>query len=239
MKVRYVLLYRRISGGYISQREKEKEEENEKEKERETERECRIVAAYGSVTELKAWVLAGVRTRTCAALSAPRVFVCEIAPYTLSRWKVRYIVNPVLSTLSRRRSLYQVRQGVYAPPFYYFSRSFLLSLFLLLSFALTILFLLFSSFHIFASTALLYFNFILSLSLSRARARERRPFLVFSFPYSCSLRSPRYNPGTLAWYNRPFSIPHPHYTIDLYYASYLYLHGRVYFNFVSCYIVLY
>lgn len=111
MKVRYVLLYRRISGGYISPREKEKEEENEKEKERETERECRIVAAYGSVTELKAWVLAGVRTRTCAALSAPRVFVCEIAPYTLSRWKVRYIVNPVLSTLSRRRSLYQVPPG--------------------------------------------------------------------------------------------------------------------------------
>lgn len=78
---------------------------------KERQRECRIVAAYGSVTELKAWVLAGVRTRTCAALSAPRVFVCEIAPYTLSRWKVRYIVNPVLSTLSRRRSLYQVPPG--------------------------------------------------------------------------------------------------------------------------------
>lgn len=45
-----------------------------------------------------------------AVLSAPRVFVREIAPYMLSRWKVRYIVNPVLSTLSRR-SLYQFPPG--------------------------------------------------------------------------------------------------------------------------------
>lgn len=240
MKVRYVLLYRRISGGYISPREKEKEEENEKEKERETERECRIVAAYGSVTELKAWVLAGVRTRTCAALSAPRVFVCEIAPYTLSRWKVRYIVNPVLSTLSRRRSLYQVPPGCICSTILLF-----LSLFPIIAVSSSLFrsnypvspFFFLPHLRQYRSSLLQLHS--LSFSLSLSCARERRPFLVFSFPYSCSLRSPRYNPGTLAWYNRPFSIPHPHYTIDLYYASYLYLHGRVYFNFVSCYIVLY
>lgn len=66
---------------------------------------AKIVTTYGSVTELKAWVLVFE-----AVLSAPRVFVREIAPYMLSRWKVRYIVNPVLSTLSRR-SLYQFPPG--------------------------------------------------------------------------------------------------------------------------------
>lgn len=61
------------------------------------------------MTEPKAWVSV-FEPVPVPVLSAPRVFVREIAPYMLSRWKVRYIVNPVLSTLSRR-SLYQFPPG--------------------------------------------------------------------------------------------------------------------------------
>lgn len=127
-------------------------------------------------------------------LSAPRVFVREIAPYMLSRWKVRYIVNPVLSTLSRR-SLYQFPPGCML-------HHFIISLFLAritrFPFSFAILFLL--------------FPLPSSLPLFLARVRVSFFFIVMFI-----VLISRYNPGTLA-NNRPFSIPDPHYTIDLYRA---------------------
>lgn len=123
---------------------------------------------------------------------------------------MRYIANPVLSTLSRR-SLYQYPPGCIA-------RHFIISLSSL------------------AASSLFRPNYPVSPFLLSSPSSPLRFNLIFSpfpplssnglsFPYSCSSCTPRsrYDPGTLA-NSRPLSIPDPHYTIDLYRAPYLRLH---------------
>lgn len=140
------------------------------------------------MTELKAWVLVFE-----AVLSAPRVFVREIAPYMLSRWKVRYIVNPVLSTLSRR-SLYQFPPGCML-------HHFIISLFLAritrfpVSFAPTaILFLLFPL-PTFVSTALPSF----SLTFPSFPSCVHRAYTAIRSRYTCQ-QPPFFHSGSTLHY---------------------------------------
>lgn len=123
---------------------------------------------------------------------------------------MRYIVNPVLSTLSRR-SLYQFPPGC---TLHHFIISLLLA-------RIAHLFLLSYS------SPLLPTPPLLSSSFSLARSR------FHLFPSYVLIYTARYNPGTLA-NNRPFSIPDPHYTIDLYRNAILIRYTRILFILGNC-----